>query len=539
MASPVLGVLLAAIFAASARVPSSPRPLAWLPAAIGAGIALLCAWLLRGQPAWEATIGDWAPVSFTGLPLALMGFVPTTAVLIAWATIHFLNSLTLPDADRSQGGSGASALLIASLTIVALGNNLITLLVGLGLTDLLSAYLALRRQAGERNALIGLTLNGISIALLTLVIAIHAAQGNSLHLPTTRLSSSVTPTLALAIALRLGFAPFRASANVWGDAPTTASAVGGLLLLIRLPALGIAQLPAWFYGLALVSALLTLAIAALQAEEDAAVRISSISTAGVYLAVLGATLADAGVTAAAVVAWLIGSRLIGQTSAPGAEPAPVERGRLAIRLVGALGLVGLPLTVGFIGQAGAMDTWVGRGPAGWLLIFAWMASLALLSHLILHTIFDATRRGQPAHVVPGPAAWPGQFALRRVVGWLAAAAPIVIFGVAPHLLGAGTLIEAAGRNGIIGWLGWAIAIALGALLWQLSPRWRPATQRIRDYAIAVLDLGWLHSLLAGATARLRQPFGGVFTLLESDGALLWAVIVALLVALVSGAGRPP
>jgi len=538
MISPVLGALLTTLLTASARTPSSLRSLAWLPAAIGAGVALICAWLLRGQPTWETTVGNWAPVSFTGLPLALMGFVPTTAVLIAWVTIHFLDSLELSDAEPFWRDSGASALLITSLAIVALGNNLITLLVGLGLTDLLSAYLALRRQSGERSALIGLTLNGVSIALLTLVVAVHAAQGNSLYMPMTRLAPSVTPVLALAIALRLGFVPFRTSASVWGDMTTTASAVGGLLLLIRLPALGIVQLPAWFYGLALVSALLTLAIATLQAEEEAATSVSFVRTAGLYLAALSATLADASVTAAAVAAWLIGSRLIGPTDTPGAEPALVERGRLAIRVVGALGLTGLPLTVGFIGQAGITAAWANRGLAGWLLVLAWMASLALLCHLILRAILDTTGRGQQEHLVFEPASRLRGSALRQVIGWVAAAVPVVIFGVAPDLLGAGTLSEAAGRNGILGWLGWGIAIAVGALLWRLARHRQPATQRIRYYAVAVLELDWLHDLLAGAIARLRRPFSGVFTFLESDGALLWAIIIALLVVLVSRPGGP-
>ena len=538
MASPMLGILFAAIFAQSARIPSSLRSLAWLPAAIGAGAALISAWLLRGQPAWEAIVGNWSPVSFTGLPLALTGFVPTTAVLIAWTTLYFLDSLKLPDADPFQRHPVASALLIASLTTFALGNNLITLLIGLGLTDLLSAYLALRRQANERNTLIGLTLNGVSIALLTLVIAVHAAGGSSLYLPMTRLTPSVAPALALAIALRLGFAPFRTSADVWGDMGTTASAVGGLLLLIRLPTLGIAQLPAWFYGLALVSALLTLAIAILQAEEDAAASIPFVRTAGVYLAALSATPADVGVTAAAVIAWLIGSTLIAQTNTLQAESVLVERGRRAIRVVGALGLIGLPLTVGFIGQVGVVATWANRGPTGWLMILAWIASLALLVHLTLHIVFDTTRHEQQKHLAFEPTARLGQFALREVIGWLAATTPIVIFGVAPDLLGAGTLIEVVGRNGIVGWLGWIIAIAVGVLFWRLGPRWRPFTRGIRDHAIAVLDLGWLHSLLEGATARLRRPFGSVFTFLESEGALLWAIIVALLVVLISRPGGP-
>jgi hypothetical protein len=51
-------------------------------------------------------------------------------------------------------------------------------------------------------------------------------------------------------------------------------------------------------------------------------------------------------------------------------------------------------------------------------------------------------------------------------------------------------------------------------------------------------MGWLTGLFAGAAGRIRAPFARVFNILESDGALIWAAIVALLAILVSRPGVP-
>ncbi|BCX02795.1 MAG: hypothetical protein KatS3mg053_0733 [Candidatus Roseilinea sp.] len=537
MASPLLGILLATIFAQAARMPASLRSLAWLPAAVGAGVALIAAWLLRGLPDWEAIVGDWSPVSFTGLPLAIAGFAPSAGILIAWATLYFLDSLRLLVVSPSERHLTASAFIIASLALVAFANNLVTLLIGLGLTDLLTAYLALQRREGERDALIRLVLNGFSIALLTLVVAMHAAGGNSLHFPLVRLDSSTAPALALAIALRLNLAPFRTSPSVWGDLRTTAGAVGGLLVLVRLPALGITRLPEWFYMLALVSALLTLMIAVLRAEEHVDALGPFAVTAGAYLASTGAVLAIPGVTSAAAIAWLVGAALIGWPKT-GDAPLPIERARLALRVVGALCLVGLPLTVGFVGQAGILATWAERGGDGWAFVLGWGVVLAVMTHILLKITLGAigVRAQQTAQTADGARigfAW-----AREAAGGLATLAPILVFGIAPSLLTAEAFADVLGRNGLVGWAGWAIAICAGAALWRLEPRWQPALHHIRDHAISTLDLGWFYSLLGGAVARLRSPFGRVFTLLESDGALLWAIIVVLLIVLIARPGGP-
>ncbi len=536
-ASPLLGILLAAAFAQPPRQTARLALPTRLPVIVGAGGALIAAWMLLGQADWETVVGNWSPVSFTGLPLAMAGFAPSAGIIIAWATLYFLHSLQPPNATHPESHPATPALLVASLALVAFANNLVALLVGLGLTDLLTAHWALRRQDNERNALIGLMLSGLSVALLTLVAAVHISAGDSPHLPLVRLDASAATPLALAIALRLNFAPFRASSDAWGDLRTAAGAVGGLLALTRLPTLGITRLPEWFYGLALASALLTLLIALLRAEDRADALAPAVATAGAYLAGASAVLASPGATAAATIAWLVGAAPIGQPQFADA-PLWAKRVRRAVRAVGALCLIGTPLTVGFVGQAGAVATWTERSIGGWPFALAWSVVFALMTYALLRLVVSsADEEAQTVRFTAHPLR-PSVWVAREAIGGLTALVSILTFGIAPALLTAGSLADALARNSAAGWVGWSIAVVAGALLWRLEPRWRPAIRSISDRTIGALELGWCYSLLGGALARLRRPFGQVFALLESDGMLLWAIIAVLLTVLIARPGGP-
>ncbi|MCS7056151.1 MAG: hypothetical protein NZM18_08300 [Thermoflexales bacterium] len=537
MALPLTGSLLTIIFVRIPRAPARLRSLAGLPTVIGAAIALIAAWLLRGQSDWEAVIGGWSPISFTGLPLAMADFAPAAGIIIAWVTVYFLNGLESLAASPDERDSVAGALCVASLTLVAFANNFVALLVGLGLTDLCTAYAALRQQGSGRAAMIQLMLNGVSITALIFVAVIHAAGGNSLHRPLVRLGDSTAPLMALAVALRLNVVPFRALPSAWSDPQNSAGAVSGLLVLTRLPGLGITGLPGWFYALALVGGLLTLIIAALQAEARKDALVPAAVTAGAYLAGASAILNMPGVTAAATIAWLIGTALIGR---PGPVDAPpwVKSVRRAMRGVGALCLIGLPPMVGLVGHAGVITAWTARGTDGWPFALAWIVCLVLMVYALLTIVFSSTgeavhdvRPAQERHHLSAQLA-------REAIGGLSAGVPVLLFGVAPALLTAGSLAEVLGRHGALGWAGWAVAVAAGALLWRLESRWRPAIGPIREWTTRALDLSWFYSLLDGAIGRLRYPFSRAFDLLESDGTLLWAIIAVLLIVLISRPGGP-
>jgi hypothetical protein len=255
-----------------------------------------------------------------------------------------------------------------------------------------------------------------------------------------------------------------------------------------------------------------------------------------YLAGASAAVGAGGIVAAAACAWLLGVTLIG--AACSQRSATLTRIANITRTVGALCLIGLPLTVGFIGQAGLAAGFATRGAAGLALLLGLILTLAGLAFLLLrHVVAPAVAplRGEPIAL---PLNLDSSRA-RDAAGWLAALVPALAFGIAPSLLNAGTLLDALARNGIVGWLSWLIALGLGAALWRTRARWWPRLSgNGRQRAATILKLSWLYSLLGGAGNRLSAPFARVFTFLESDGALLWAMIIALLLLLIARPGGP-
>lgn len=530
LAAPILGIAITALLAGFDRWPRI-QSFAWLPAAIGAGIALLAAWLLLGKP-FETVIANWGPVSFTGVPLALTGWSSGAGIVIAWCAAKFAFMLALPSSKPIQQNPTAQALLIASLALVAFAGNLITLLVGMGITDILNCYYALRRRTFTRAALIHFTLNGLSSALLFVTVTVHVAAGNGLTFPLEKFSPQAADMLALAVLLRLGAAPFRAGGLWLPSMDFAGSAVAGLLLLARLPDLGIASFPLWFDALLVLSALLTLGMGALSGQPDE-VRASAI-TGSLYLAAASMATGSAGIIAAAAIAWIAGATLIAINDASDGKLG--RRAGRIMRGIGALVLIGFPLTVGSIGHAGGVSAWQDEGIAGALLILTYTLSAGILAYALIHCALridlevdeSIARRDELRR----------SHFFRAIIAAVALVAPAVVFGIAPALIGAGDLLSAIGRMGVLGWLMWLASLGIGAALWQFEPRWAGWIEPRSEAISHGLSLDWLTSLFAGATRRIRAPFALVFDFLESDGALVWAAIIALLAILVSRPGGP-
>ncbi len=511
--APVLG---SALQSAAERISPNHRALRALALPIGAGLAFAAGWLLMTEADWQIVVG-WLPVSLTGSPLALAGFPPAHGLLIAWIAAYAAHLLSDPPAGQ-QLHTSSYALFTIALLLVAFASNLITLLVGLGLVDLFTLYYLLRRgRAGDMGgALPGLALKSLAVLALALVGAVHAASGGSLHLPIAQLSPSAAPVLALAAALRLGVAPFRLPASApTGFIPIT-DALSAFFMLMHLPRLGITALPSWFYVLAIISALLHLLL------RDPRTPHRSVAIAGAHLAALSVALAAPGTVAAAASAWLLGITLV-DPSTPG--PAAPRWAGLVTRLLGAACLVGLPLSVGFVGQAGLLTLWIRQNAAGWLLAIGWIAGLAVLLDALIDLVAAPS----------GPSATPPWH------GWMSRAMlfiPVALFSLLPTLLGAGTWGELLARRTLADWLSWLLAVALGVPLWWIRTRRPAGWSALRAYVAPALSLNWLHALLAGTMRRASRPFQLVFTVLEGDGILVWAAIVALVLILLARAGGP-
>ncbi|NJM42622.1 MAG: hypothetical protein HC853_18715 [Anaerolineae bacterium] len=409
-------------------------------------------------------------------------------------------------------------------------NSATALLVGLGLVDGVTMVAALLSPNKSRTAALRALLNGASLVLLIALFALQAGQGSA-YFPLMRVGDYLQPFADVALFLRCATgalaAPSQETSPHW-----QASACATLLLMAHLPNLGLGAHAVWLLALLVLSALLAAALACLNESANRALPV--LNTAAFYAAATGIASAQPSAIAAAGVAWLLGYPLL-QSSL--SRPAPFNRAAQAARLVGAAAWAGLPLTVGFVGQAGVVATLAGLGGWGWLAVLGWVIGLALLVGTALRIALAPMPMQLALNLEMKTTGRRWRDAL-NCVPLAVLMLMVLMFGLFPQLLGATGLNQPVARNGVLGWAAWLLAVLAGVALWWFEERWQPRLEPWRSTLENALSLKWLRELWAGATERLAQPFRVIFPFLESDGALLWAIILVLLVVLVTRPGGP-
>jgi hypothetical protein len=530
IALPLIGSAFALI---APRVPNvlTYEPLVHLAATAG---MLVLAWVLR--PAQVETIfGDWSPISFTGAPLILSTNTAGMSVLIALAIIMMVDPVGRSKVALPARGT-AEALLFGALSITVLANNMVTMLLGLGLVDALMVLNGvLRARQPARLFRDALCLTG-SLAFFVIAISLYDATGNSLYFPLARLPDQIMPFIALSMAFRFCLLPLRAASDEqrgshWTD---KASSLAGLAVLARLSALGAPELRAWFFVLVLITALIVLVLGVLTRSRN--VLRGSVDMGALMIALTSAAAWQSQTFIVAAIAWFLGTTLLDQPAE--GFPIRLHTAVSGARLLGALCLIGLPLTAGFAGRAGVAVTWAGRGVNGVILVVALALSQLLLTLCVLRLWRWA---GTPQ---PQSETNPTSASASTLVSYLPAAAlgllclHVVLFGVAPNLAGAPFLGDQLAGMGLLGWLVWLAPTLLGVAAWWFEPRWLDLLSEVRPTLLSVVGLGWWQDILTGAFDRLARPLRGILVFLESDGALLWAVIVILIVVIVTRPGAP-
>ena len=503
------------------------QPIAWTPRGFSAGLVLVLAWVLRSQQ-FEQVLGDWQPVSLTGSPLLLADNMITSALLIAWTSVQFYDAYVRRNDTqdwRLTDGVIAGGVHLA-IVITALAQNVVTLLVGLGLIDLLTELRALQRQRHEGRSNTNLLFMAGSLAVLTAGMLLHAAQFNSLYFPLARLGAQTTNLLFVGIALRLWLLPIHTPVASYAPTPLpgwVTHGLGTLLLIAQLGNLGLGSAPTWLVTVLLMSAFLSLLQGVItQVPERAR---SALLVGTFQLACAGMALRDISTLAAAGLAWLLGNLLINHRPTANVTAA-IRFGQIA-RIFGVLCLAGLPFTAGFVGYAGLSETLMRGAAIGLLqtvlLTLAHAAAITVALRVALNIPIEFDTEQQTS--VPIVMLLPG------LLAFLVVGAPLVLFGLAPGLLGRPGW--ALSNAELATWLSWGVALGLGIALWWLETRWLMLVDTHIDDIESVLNLGWLRSVLAGAFERLAHPLRSVFPFLESDGAMLWAVMVVLLLIVIS------
>lgn len=468
-----------------------------------AALTLGCALAMFGQRG-EAIVAGWTPVSLTGAPLLISISPEAVGIIFALACVKLARAVY--GADETHAQRVASSLAFGSIALAALSANMPALFVGVGLADLFAAISAAsapystHRAAILRNAIFQMG----ALLFLAMGFLISLVSQSSLYFPLANLSLRSEAFFAGALLLRfipLGFYP--------GAVENRISIIASLIVLMRLLALQPNLLGAGVYAPLLAVEALVLLRAAFTANEETRLRATQIGA--LLLALLPRGFDSPAWVAGVAIAWALAALLM-------EHPA-----RLA-RLVGALGLFGLPPTLGLVLRASA-------APQHPLALAVWVVGLALLAYnLALLT------RGEIPQNEPSPG-WLD----RSVPGWVsfvALALPLLGFGVAPQWVNLPTLVALVAGHGVVGWVGMAFAALVGVGAYALAPRWRGRMARAHGIANSIFKLGWLERVVEGSIERMSRPFRVIYGFLESDGVLLWAVVVVLLAVLIARPGGP-
>lgn len=503
--------------------------ISWAPQGLATGLALAIAWMLRGQT-FEFALAGWMPVSLTASPIILANNPSSMALLVAWLSVAFYDAYV-------QRGNKPTWLLLdglitggihAAMVMAALSNNLITLLIGLGLVDLLCGLRLLQIRRIGKYANTDLLFMGMSLALLTVAVALHAAQDNSLYFPLAQLDAQTSGLLAIGLAMRLWLLPVhvpqmdmaRTALPHW-----VAHGCATLLALVHLSTIGFSGLPQWLMMLLLLSAALGLASGMVTQTTERAQQ--ALVLGSFHLVGVGVLLNRPEVTAAGGVAWLLGNLMVNHRPTANLNIA-IRFGQL-MRLLGVIVLAALPMTVGFVARSGLAEQLM-RSPGGLILTILFLLAQLLVVAVALRIalnipldelIGDAAPNNSLGGLIPG------------LVAFLVVIAPIALFGLAPAWLGGSALNAVLGQAGPLTWATFALAVVLGIAVWWTEVRWSPLLESRLGQIEGALSLDWLREILAGAFERLARPLRLVFPFLESDGAMLWAIIVLLLVVAVS------
>jgi formate hydrogenlyase subunit 3/multisubunit Na+/H+ antiporter MnhD subunit len=508
-----------------------PRSRPYLPhVALGAAVlaTVLTVVLQWAEPAY-ASGRAWQPAPMAGLPLGLASEYPgrlmamaisaatASALLAAWGR---QGSLDWPLASMGLAMLGASL-------VSALSANILTLMIGWSLHDMISIPYRLRAGGLARRAIAGLAITGLATLSLWAGTAVEG-YGRVDILRFSALPSSTGAALwTLAGLLRLSAYPFHL-----GTADDLKDRSGLAIPVLLGPFLGWAlwgklsllqpSLPTTRPGVLCVAASTLVAGAFLACTRMRNRRaVPWIGVAGVGLILLAAEVAGgASIAAVGGLAWTLGmtslylsdgfDRATGWWNAPG--------------IIGGLALLGVPPTLGFAFLSSIVRGLSGEAGA-WLGAVIVVGSALLVAALVRWLMRPALRADQPGD---------RRLKIARAAG-VSLPAVLLVLGGAWVLLAPGQYsdVEAdavVGSTSLAGWLVVGAGWVGGALLtWQRSNLSAGRGLLIRALH-GIVRLEWLYRALQSAVDRGLALVRAADEILGGTGAVLWSFVLLLLVA---------
>ena len=512
------------------RVRSYARYIALIAAGLTAILLLSLRWV---EPVFIIP-SLWQPSLSFGSTLMLRTDAAIQPLAFTLASITL--SAILVEFSRTAKGSVrlvATMLALLSASFVVLWSaNILTMIVGWAVYDLLFAAGRIAAGNSVRGTVRGLMLGSLATLILWAGALLSEGSVISKTWSLVTLSDAQLTLWSLAGILRLWAYPLHLSApDDLGTGPSVAvplflGPVVGWGLWLRLVSTRGGFMPesAWVSTVAAVSLALGSFLAwSCENPHRARSWVGMAVTGGVLLtASLAGERAPFTIVAGSV-GWALGVALLFMSSG-------VHRRALwwgIPPLVGALALLGAPLTLGFVTQATLVGELVSGGHLVWgVALFA--GQLFLIPALVRVLL------------VPSPIPLPSRRLLLAARG-IALGLPaslLAVAGVYLPILTAAFQAPSWGAlfamPGLAGWLLWVISFAVGGLLaWQeenLRPRVQPLLGLVHDW----LGLEWLYEALAGAVERGLSVLRVADEMVGGAGALLWSLVLFLILLLIWG-----
>jgi formate hydrogenlyase subunit 3/multisubunit Na+/H+ antiporter MnhD subunit len=196
-------------------------------------------------------------------------------------------------------------------------------------------------------------------------------------------------------------------------------------------------------------------------------------------------------------------------------------------LIGALALLGAPLTPGFVAGAALL-----RGLAGG-------ESLGLGGGFFLGILFLIPALGRWLLSAPSAESPDRRGPLvARAIGLGLPSLFLVVAGLFPSVvLGAGSgpsVVDLLVSPGLAGWLLWIVVCAVGGVFAWQDGNLRARLGLLLEAAHDLLRLEWLYEVVVGALGRGLGVLRATDEVMGGAGALLWSLVLFLLILLVGG-----
>jgi len=480
----------------------------------------------------------WEPVSLFGATLILRSDVimqPLAFVLALTACSALL--ATLGRAEKLPPRLAATTLALLPAGLVALwAANPLTMIAGWAIYDLLQAVGRIAAEGSTRAAVRGLILGSLATLLLW-AGTVLSYEGASSELWSLMEPGKGQLTLwAAAGILRLWAYPFHLAApdNLGITSPVVALLLFGPItgwgLWLRLASANGGAIPGGAWIPILAAATLALGGFFAWSCKTARSALPWIGMGATGTVLLAAQLAEgSAVTVMSIgsAAWVLGIAVLFLND--GLQRESVWWSLPS--LFGALALLGMPLTLGFVAEATLIGELARAGRLEWGLAF-FIGNLFMVPAMARWLL------------LPASSPLPNQrwLLVARVAGRGLPALLLIVAGLYPPLLigsaqgGAQPPSMSAlfALPGLGGWLLWAVSLAGGGVLAWQDRNLRPRMTLLLNAAHDLLRLDWCYDAVVGALDRGLSVLRAADEVVGGAGALLWSWLLFLIILLAWG-----